>query len=676
MLVAVVSIKEENGYNGDLCGPGCTEYIRFFVDWGDGAGFENVGLTSFQAHDIHKIPHKPQHPLHYMVYLYLDVNQRRKCCNVAYLPKVRAVLSRDVIPSLDPNALPEYGNRLDADIQIEPRPLTIRCLLNSISKEKDLLNKWKQLLDTVDIDAPLPPAEGKIVAWSTLIDEYKKAKVPDHRLVYEGIKTLQEGGEYQYFASLQPDLANFEKLKIDISKVSEIIKKTTGDVTFEELVCVGLNTATDMLGAVIHVKKPSGYCGYLCQSGSREYVAFWADWNNDGIFESYLGTAVVAVHDIPGIPNEGLFYSVSLHVNNITEHLKSCSHPNVIKIRAVLSWGVPPSSTNPDSLLTWGNRLDALVQIRPGVPVSDALVSMIYDVGGVPIENIHDVTHLACPSAGLLPTQCNEGPWDRPFAGGVRIHGRIYNSGTPGSVRFRVEYAEHGRSNWRPIATSVTFEMMHPPTPAHPSGYTDVMTFTSDNGWVPYMEDFTVVPCIVERTNNLGLWNTGTLEGTFDIRLAFTKDMSYDPDPSNILYSDIVTIVLDNTSFTVSPTPNPTLDLAYNLDLVITGGDCHAYHKGEKIKGHLRALDTHFWKWVLELQPATHTHNTQAIPSCRSYTHLLDTGDPDTAWEIDTSGLDTCGYTLTLWAYDRVILHSNGALVHREKKAVGFSVIP
>ncbi len=675
MLVAVVSIKEDSGYNGDLCGPGCTEYIRFFIDWGDGAGFENVGLTSFQAHDIHEIPRKPQHPLHYMVYLYPDVMKKRKCCNVEYLPKVRAVLSRNVIPSLDPNVLPEFGNRLDANIQIEHLPLTIRCLLNKIPNEKDILNKWKQLLDTVDIDATIPHAKNKTVAWSTLIDKYKKAKVPDHRLVYEGVKSLMAGVEAQIFASLQPDLANLDKLKIDISKVSDIIKKISGDTTYEELVCVGLNTATDTLGAIIHVKKPCGYSGNLCQAGSREYVAFWADWNNDGIFESYLGHALVAVHDISTIPEGGLFYSVSLPADDIAKHLKSCKVPNIIRIRAVLSWALPPSTTNPDDLMTWGNRRDALVQIRPGAPIGNELVSMIYDVGGVPIDNIHHTTYLACPSAGLLPTQCHEGPWDRPFGGGVRVHGRIYNSGTPGSVRFRVEYAEHGTTDWKPIANSITFQLQHPATSTHPE-YIDTVTFTSDNGWVPYMEDCTVNPHIYERTANLGLWNTGILEGTFDIRIAFTTDMTHDPNPTTIDYSDKVTIILDNTTFTVSPTPNPTLDMSYRLDLVITGGDCHAYHIGEKIKGHLRVLDTHFWRWVLELQPTTHAHGTHANPPCRSYIHILDEGDSDATWEIDTSGLDTCGYTLTLWAYDRAILHSNGVIMHQEKKAVGFSVIP
>src|SRR5262245_13842137 len=49
-LEAVVQIKRSTGYQGGLCTAGSPEYVRFFVDWHDGAGFQDVGLTSFRAH--------------------------------------------------------------------------------------------------------------------------------------------------------------------------------------------------------------------------------------------------------------------------------------------------------------------------------------------------------------------------------------------------------------------------------------------------------------------------------------------------------------------------------------------------------------------------------------------------------------------------------------------------
>lgn len=97
--------------------------------------------------------------------------------------------------------------------------------------------------------------------------------------------------------------------------------------------------------------------------GSEEYIAFWADWNNDGNFDEHLGTVSVNVHDIDTIPDEGLYYSVPFSAN-LTQNLRECNNPNVIKVLAVLSWDIPPSTVDPNLLNTWGNRHTSLIQIR------------------------------------------------------------------------------------------------------------------------------------------------------------------------------------------------------------------------------------------------------------------------------------------------------------------------
>ncbi len=666
-LEAVVSIKRSTGYSGGLCTDGSTEYVRFFIDWGDGHGFQNVGLTSFKAHNISDVPPGPQHPLHYMVYLPLDDEKFRKCCDIPVLPRVRAILSWNKIPSIDPNQVPYYGNHIDADIQIQPLDTNIRCML-----EAGIIKKDSILLESIDLEATIPKLKPKPVPWSKLLSAYKEAEVPDHRLVYEAAYPMLKGGEALSLAAAQMDITKVEELKINIDEVVEILSEAEANVTYEEMVCIGLNTASDILGAVIHVKKPYGYSGNLCQKGSMEYVAFWADWNNDGTYDEYLGTAGVKVHDIPKIRKDGLFYGVLLPAN-FTEKLKDCKDPNIVRIRAVLSWAVPPSTVNPDDLNYWGNRLDAVVQIRPGKSTED-LMELLYDVGNVPIENISPVTFLANPSVGPLdPTDCSAPNRDRPFGGNVRIGGRIYNTGPPETVHYQVQYAPHGTANWKPVTYTHTFELMHP-NPFDPKYPKEIRTVHSADGWFPYLENPLTTPPILERTARFAVWNTGSLEGVYDLRLAYTKDYPITPG-SVIHYSLIVTIVLDNTNYTVSPTQNPVVDTAYMLDLVIDGGDCRSYKQGTKIKGHLRALDEHFWKWILELQPTTHTHGTQALPPCRSYGSLLDKGDGNAVWTLDTSKLDKCGYTLTLWAYDRTIVNSNGAVVHWNKKAVGFSVI-
>jgi hypothetical protein len=666
-LEAVVSIKQDTGYRGGLCTDGSTEYVRFFIYWGAGSGFENVGLTSFRVHDISDLPPGPQHPLQYMVYLNLGDDICRRLCTTPFIPKVRAVLSFNKIPSLDPDARIYFGNRIDVDIQIEPVDFTVSSLLKEIAPGKDL-----SILDSLDINAAIPKLKPVPMPWSSLLSNYRKAKVPDHRLTYEAIYPMIKAGTNLHLSAAQKDLTLIKELKLDIDKITDALLEGQANITYEELICVGLNTASDILGAVIHVKKPYGYSGNLCQSGSKEYVSFWADWDNSGTYDFYLGTASVEVHDIANIPPEGLFYSVMLPAN-FSEHLKRCSNPNIIRIRAVLSWAVLPSTVDPDDLNYWGNFIDVVVQVRSGT-MSTELMDLIYDVGNVPIENISPVTYLANPSSGALdPDICYRPAMDRPFGGNVRIGGRIYNTGAAGTVHYQVQYAQYGSSDWQPVTHYHRFELMHPNyfDPLYPK---EVVQYHSEDGWFPYLEDPLDLPPTLERTSSLASWNTGSLEGVYKLRLAYTKDYPITPI-SIIHYSDEVIIILDNTGYTVSPTANAIVDTAYKLDLVIDGGDCHSYLKGNIIKGHLRALDQHFWKWVLELQPTTHTHGTKASPQCKSYSSLVDQGYEKEAWKLNTSNLDKCGYTLILWAYDRTIINSNGAIVHWEKKAVGFSVI-
>ena len=670
-LEAVVSINQASGYSGNLCSDGSTEYIRFFVDWGDGAGYQDVGLTSFKAYDISDAPPGPQHPLKHMVYLQLDDAQYRRCCRHEIIPKVRAILAWNQIPPIDPNYLPIFGNRLDAHIQIDPK-WSLFCLLDGFDID---LQKHPQL-EKIDLDSLPKFKPPKPVPLQQLHKQYKADKIPDHRFLFDTLHPMLAAGKGVSLAALQPDLSSIAELGIDLGAVIEQLNNDSANTSFEELVCAGLNTATDTLGAVVHVKKSSGYSGSLCQNGSREYVAFWADWNNDGIYDEYLGTTQVEVHDLALMPEEGIYYSVLLPVN-LSERIRQCSEANVVRIRAVLSWSSPPSTTNPDLLNTWGNRLDSLVRIRHGVNPGQGLLDLIYRTGGVPIENIDALTHLANPSGGLLnPANCSQPAMDRPFAGLVHIDGRIYNTGLPGTVYYQVQYAPAGTGVWLPVTHSANYRLAHP-NPFDPLYPLEVKNINSADGWFPYQENPLASPPILEERARLATWNSSGLEGHYDLRLAYTTDYP-GLNPANIHYSDVVTLVIDNDGFSVSPTANVAVDPAFDLDIVIDGGDCHHYVQGDVIQGHLRAKDKHFWQWSLDLQPSTHTHGLQASPHCRSYGSLVDDGDDNAVWQLHTiqSGvaLDPCGYTLTLRAYDRAIINSNGAVVHQASKAVGFCV--
>lgn len=53
-----------------------------------------------------------------------------------------------------------------------------------------------------------------------------------------------------------------------------------------------------------------------------------------------------------------------------------------------LSWGVPPSTSDPDAVPHWGNLIDAHVQIRPGIPFNVAQ-PIIYAIGGIGLNDIN-----------------------------------------------------------------------------------------------------------------------------------------------------------------------------------------------------------------------------------------------------------------------------------------------
>src|ERR1035437_8006131 len=45
-MEATFSIKKSVGYSGNLCAPGSFEYVRFYLDFHDGAGFIDQGSVA------------------------------------------------------------------------------------------------------------------------------------------------------------------------------------------------------------------------------------------------------------------------------------------------------------------------------------------------------------------------------------------------------------------------------------------------------------------------------------------------------------------------------------------------------------------------------------------------------------------------------------------------------
>ena len=96
-LEATIQVKRAFGYGGDLCTNGSREYVRFYVDYG--SGWQDVGVASFNAHDIpdgEDCEGQRNKPLSYVVRDPLD--PEREYCERPVLPQVRAMLSWQSAP--------------------------------------------------------------------------------------------------------------------------------------------------------------------------------------------------------------------------------------------------------------------------------------------------------------------------------------------------------------------------------------------------------------------------------------------------------------------------------------------------------------------------------------------------------------------------------------------------
>jgi len=661
LLEATITLKQSNGYSGGPCTPGSTEYVRFFVDWEDGGGWQEVGLASVQVFDVSDDPDGPQHPLEYMVSLTLNAEDKRRVCRVAVTPKVRAILSWSSLPPTDATQLPLFGNRVDTRILL--KPLT-RLSIFDVIETGVLKAGTADLLEAVDVSSFIT-FKPKALTAEALTAEYVQKAVSPKRIAHTVFKPLLSPAQLTINANDFGKISILDVAKnfnVDVFKLFDELEKEQANVDFEQLTCVGLDPDRDALGGIVRLKQSAGYSGSLCRAGSQEHVAFWADWDNDGTFEEYLGTASVTVHDVDLPDGDPLDFAVRLQTDAFLRHLQSCKTPNVVRIRAVLSWDTPPSTTDPDDLQTWGNRIDVLVLLRAGSVVSGMVDHRIYYVGSVPIQQISTTTHLAYPSAIGSAGPGNNRPW----GGYITIAGRLLNAPTP--AYYKLTYKRHGTSDTpQPISTAETFTIDNPGGgPLNPSLNVDR---TAVNGWFPYMNDI---------NNLLARWRTGPAlaDGKYDITFSWT---AADPATNPVgIELQTITIETCNLAFEKNPFALPTLDFSKTFDHVIeepTGG-CRTYRRSasEIITGHARAVHPYFGSYDLRIEPTSMSGATVPVPRSGAYP-TFPTGIADRTWTINSNTLPPCGYTVTLIAWDRTIVNDNNA-THWDAKAVGFSVIP
>jgi len=212
-LEAVVNIKQTTGYNGKLCTKGSQEYVRFFVDFKDGDGFRDMGYTSFKVADISNAPSGPQHPLSYLAYMSIDDAKYKKFlkCDSAVIPTMRAVLSWNSIPSANPNVMPHYGNRIDADIQLARKSLVPVFELAEIIKFPDLVNY-------LDPELELNLKKIQVESTEVFLKSNQAAGVPDNRTLYSTIGSMLNSTLDFSKASSNFAVTNLDNLGIDINR--------------------------------------------------------------------------------------------------------------------------------------------------------------------------------------------------------------------------------------------------------------------------------------------------------------------------------------------------------------------------------------------------------------------------------------------------------------------------
>jgi hypothetical protein len=213
---------------------------------------------------------------------------------------------------------------------------------------------------------PVPPilaSKPKLLSAAELHQLYAGTSVPAHR----------------YLATLLSTAVNSPAIALDPSKwlagiseinLSDVVKawlNTNRNTAYEQLNSIGLDANTSRLTGVLTVKRRSGYAGGPMTAGSREFVVFWADW---GSGFQYEGTTSVAVHDFSSLPAAGLEYKVFLPVNVLAHARPGSKGARTVKVRAVLSWNTPPSTSDPCAPVVWGNSLDGVILIPPGINVS------------------------------------------------------------------------------------------------------------------------------------------------------------------------------------------------------------------------------------------------------------------------------------------------------------------
>jgi hypothetical protein len=584
-------------------------------------------MTSFQAFNIPEGTEGGKR-LEYAVQLQTRLAGNR--CTFDPLIRVRAILSwNNPPPANQPNWPPVWGNVREATILVEPRRrLIFADILDALQ-----VKSTPAFHDLVPLDLPIDTT-AKSLSAVELATNYKDKGVPVHRFAFKELSSFISGK-----TNLNPEA--FTKILPGIALDPNLVEKlfpTDGDTSFEELKCIGLDpNSPDTLIGVIQVKKGLGYSGGPCTAGSLEHVTFWADFDNNGSFETCLGTATVQVYDV-NVPLQGIYYAVRLPVD-LNSHRQACRRgPKVVRIRAILSWNSAVPCSSPNKVPTWGNREETLINIAP---VGGAPAGKIAILGGIPVSFINNSTGLTTPDAVFAT---NNLPPDNPDGNLATADGRPCPFGGRVTVQgapllghsYKVEVTPAGGGAPTAVVTKLVLTRQ------------DGSTFTHLAN--PATLRFDYVDFTQNINSVLAQWDSSG-DDKWEVKLS-TFDSG-----GGFVGQDTHLLQLDNTG------PEAAIEITTGT------GDCGKFTIGTPLSGTFVARDDYLSHYSLGVEPAVNPAGI-GVPSPDS--GLVNTAiAPGDTWTLDTTGMRSCGYVIRVTASDRAIINSQ-SVGHHAGDSSGF----
>lgn len=632
-LVATVNIKRPVGYRGTFECHSSREYVRFYLD--EGCGWQDQGIAVFNVRDIPTTKDcrgDATKPLTHAASITID--PKRKPCKTPQLPRVRAILSwQDMPPEDEPSWKPVWGDVKEAHIQVAKGEWTLQDLIDDLKPQLpgglELPAQWLPAQQKPVLEPAVLSATFEKLAQGYVHKADDKTAVEPHRFAAPELGLAVAGGLDKL---LKTSIAEqWNEMNLDLGKAVAEYAKTEGNTDYEEVECLALDPNREELVATFRVKRPTGYLGNLCEEGSKEYIAFYADWDDACGDWEHLGTLALDVHDIANIPSGGLHYAMFLPVD-LKFHRRPCDRPKVGRVRAVISWNSPPAGAEDPP--RWGNALDAHVLIPHGESVDPDEVRPMFDrIGGIRTRDIDDVTGLTGPDAAFL----NGRPADAlarpcPFGRRVLVQGPPFTEpSTGGRLRYRIQVRRPGDA-WSSLVNTMRIApLVGPVYDKRPVPGTDLYTYES-----------------IQRNPGmvLGWWESQGDE-LWEVKLEIAG------------YGEVIqTVQLKNSGIKARE---------IHID---AGGDCGKFTIGQELTGNFVAQDDYLGTYSLGTTPFA-----APLGQLTPLRGNVSTPDaPGSVWSLKTSDMASCGYVVNLSVSDRAILDSIG-VHHHASAAVGFCLL-